>query len=154
MRANLPGSIFDGAEIISAYTRRQAIEDGVLVQLSGPGYVGDDWIPKMVDEAGILYPVAMTAEAFDRYVWPIDDPKRETWLKEQCQDIQGRLWDVLMMFKHGARHNGGNTILFKLYCVTKPGRLPTKPHLIRLKAVCGPDDDCSPCITIMLPEED
>ena len=30
-----------GAEIIDAYTRRQAIEDGILGQFSGPGYQGD-----------------------------------------------------------------------------------------------------------------
>jgi hypothetical protein len=29
---------WEGAEIIDAYTRCQAIEDGILVQLSGPGY--------------------------------------------------------------------------------------------------------------------
>ena len=64
-------------EIISAYTRRQAIEDGVLVQLSGPGYQGDPWIPAMVAEAGFRYPVAMTATAFCRYVLPLegDDEK-------------------------------------------------------------------------------
>jgi hypothetical protein len=28
------------------------------------------------------------------------------------------------------------------------------PPLVRLKAVCGPADDGSPCITVMLPEED
>ena len=38
-------------EVISSYTRREAIEDGVLVQLSGPGYEGDAWVPEMVAEA-------------------------------------------------------------------------------------------------------
>jgi hypothetical protein len=28
------------------------------------------------------------------------------------------------------------------------------PPLVRLKAVCGPDDDGAPCITVMLPAED
>ena len=28
------------------------------------------------------------------------------------------------------------------------------PPLVRLKALCGPDDDDSPCITVLLPEED
>jgi hypothetical protein len=28
------------------------------------------------------------------------------------------------------------------------------PPLVRLKAVCGPDDDGAPCITVMMPEED
>ena len=32
----MPGDLWSGADIIDIYTRRQATEDGVLVQLSGP----------------------------------------------------------------------------------------------------------------------
>jgi hypothetical protein len=28
------------------------------------------------------------------------------------------------------------------------------PPLVRLKALCGPGDDGSPCITVMMPDED
>jgi hypothetical protein len=28
------------------------------------------------------------------------------------------------------------------------------PPLVRLKAVCGPDDDGAACLTVMLPHED
>jgi hypothetical protein len=55
--------------------------------------------------------------------------------------------------------------------ITSAGRIPSKkpevrfgvhvrednregPPLVRLKAICGPDDDGSPCITVMLPEDD
>ena len=69
--------LWEGAEIIDAYTRRQAIEDGILVQLSGPGYQGDPWIPAMVAEAGFRYPVAMTATAFCRYVSPLEGDDEE-----------------------------------------------------------------------------
>ena len=48
---------------IFSYTRRQAIDDGVLIQLSGPGYAGEEWIPQMVREVGITVPVAITSEA-------------------------------------------------------------------------------------------
>ena len=48
----MPDDLWSDANIIDIYTRRQAIEDGVLVQLSGPGYQGDQWIPAMVAEAG------------------------------------------------------------------------------------------------------
>jgi hypothetical protein len=41
--------------------RWQAIEDRVLVQVSGPGHEGDRWIAAMVAEASFRYPVAMTA---------------------------------------------------------------------------------------------
>ena len=53
--------MWSDAGIINVYTRRQAIEDGVLVQLSGHGYQGDPWAPAMVAEAGFRYAVAMTA---------------------------------------------------------------------------------------------
>ena len=88
--------LWDGAEIIDIYTRRQAIEDGVLVPLSGPGYQGDSWTPAMVAVAGFRYPVAMTTTAFCRYVSPLegDDEKLAP-----CQDIKGRLWDILWMLK-------------------------------------------------------
>jgi hypothetical protein len=73
----MPDNFWSDADILDIYTRRQAIEDGVLVQLSGPGYQGDPWIPAMVAEAGFRYPVAMTATAFCRYVSPLegDDEK-------------------------------------------------------------------------------
>jgi hypothetical protein len=92
--------LWKDAEIIDTYTRRQAIEDGILVQLSGPGYQGDPWIPEMVAEAGFRYPVAMTAMASCGYVSPLegDDAKLAP-----CQDIKGRLWDVLWMLKLAIR---------------------------------------------------
>jgi hypothetical protein len=31
---------------------------------------------------------------------------------------------------------------------------PPRPKLVHLKAVCGPDDDGTPCLTIMTPDED
>ena len=45
-------------EPINVYTRRQAIEDGVLVDLMQPETAG------LVREAGFKFPVAMTAGAF------------------------------------------------------------------------------------------
>ena len=74
----MPDELRSGADIIDIYTRRQAIEDGVLVQLSGPGYQGDPWVPAMVAEAGFRYPVAMTATAFCRVRRPPGRRRRET----------------------------------------------------------------------------
>jgi len=111
----------------------------------------------MVAEAGFRYPVAMTATAFCRYVSPLegDDEKLAP-----CQDIKGRLWDVLWMLKLAIRHGlGGEIVRFCLRVVPNVpagySKLnPPKPKLVHLKCVCGPDDDGSPCLTIMLPEED
>ena len=54
---NESGQNFEGifGEPIARYTRRQAIEDGVLVDLMQPETVG------FVREAGFKFPVAMTA---------------------------------------------------------------------------------------------
>jgi hypothetical protein len=52
----MTNDFWSDADIIDIYTRRQALEDGVLVQLSGPGYQGDPWVPAMVAEAGFRYP--------------------------------------------------------------------------------------------------
>jgi hypothetical protein len=53
---------------------------------------GDPWVPAMVAEAGFRYPVAMTATVFCRYVAPLEGDGEEL---APCQDIKGRLWDVL-----------------------------------------------------------
>lgn len=137
---------WEGADVIDRYTRRQAIEDGVLVQLSGPGYEGNPWVPEMVAELGSKFPVAITATAFGRYV------EMTPAAEKACNDIKGRLWDVLYMLRLaiGRCPPGQDTVWFNLYCVVKR----VKPQLVRLKSVCGPGDDAEPVLTIMLPEED
>ena len=132
--------------MIHTYTRRQAIEDGVLVQLSGPGYEGDPWIPKMVADCGYRFPVAMTATAFAKCVELTPAAKRA------CNDLKGRLWDVLWMLKLavGRSRPDQDTVYFDVWCVVNR----VKPQEVRLKSVCGPGDDAEPVLTIMLPEED
>jgi hypothetical protein len=145
-RRYVMSNVWDGFEVIDRYTRHQAIEDGVLVQLSGPGYEGDSWIPEMVAELGYRIPVAMTATAFARYVELTPAAKRA------CNDIQGRLWDVLYMLRLaiGRCPEGTDTVFFDVYCVVDR----VKPQLVRLKSVCGPGDEGEPVLTIMFPEED
>jgi hypothetical protein len=120
-------------DVIYAYTRQQAIDDGVLVDLMQPELV------ELVHNAGIKYPVAMTAEAFHEYV------ELTPMAQEMCNDLKGRLWDVLWMFRQAARECRGDKVLFDFYCVTNC-RKPTK---CTLKAVIGPGDDPAPVITIM-----
>jgi len=126
---------WDDAEIIYAYTRAQAIEDGELVDVS-----------ETAREAGIRFPVAVTRAVWAKYV---EIPEGVT-----CQDERGRLWDILWMFRCAAAKFDGDTLLFKLYVRNhNRGRLDRR-DLITLKALCGPGDDAEPVITIMLPEED
>jgi len=124
-------------EVISTYTREQAIEDGFLIDVS-----------EVAREAGIRFPVAITRTAWaDCVEWAEADSKRQTY-----QDEAGRLWDVLWMAKLAARR-GGSEIHFQLYRIPRGGR-GQRPRLTTLKAICGPGDQGEPVITIMLPGED
>lgn len=141
--------LWDNADIISQYTRADAIEDGVLVDLMQhptPEEPDVDDLAELVRTAGFRWPIAMTAEAFGRYVELSPAAKRAG-----C-DIKGRLWDVLWMMKQAIRRSreGGTELRFTFLCVTERVR----PTLCTLKLVTGPDDNGEPCMTIMLPEED
>ena len=119
--------------LIFSYSHREAIEDGVLIDVT-----------EMAKEAGFRYPVAMTSAA---WAVGIAIPEGLTG-----QDEAGRLWDVLMMLRHASRASGrdGSVLHFDVLVLNDQ----TSPKPVRLKAVCGPDDELSPCITVMLPEED
>lgn len=131
--------MFEHADLVYAYTREQAIADGVLVDLRQNG------LEKVVRDAGFKVPIAMTAEAFHMYVEPT------THAKAAGCDINGRLWDVLIMLRHAIHRNKNTDVLcFDFLCVTdKP-----KAQKCTLKAVMGPDDTGGPCLTIMLPNQD
>ena len=126
-------------EPIHVYTRQQAIEDGVLVDLMQPETVG------AVCEAGFKFPVAVTSEVFNDCI--ALTPAAE----EAGNDLQGRLWDVLFVLRTAIwQSNPGTIIEFQIRCVVDSVR----PKTVELKAVCGPDDDAKPCLTIMYPWQD
>ncbi len=121
--------------LIFSYTRAQAITDGVLVDVTG-----------FAKTAGFKIPVAVTAAVWAECVRVPDGV--------MAQDETGRLWDVLHMLRFGiARASGtGPELLFQLH--VRNDNSEGEPPLVTLKAVCGPNDDGSPCVTVMLPEED
>jgi hypothetical protein len=125
--------MFGNAEVISRYTRKQAIEDGALIDVS-----------VTAKEAGFRLPVAITATVYAEYV---KVPNGVV-----CQDEKGRLWDLLWMCALAVGKAKGSEVIYGLH-VRNDNRDGTPP-LVRLKSVCGPDDDASPCITIVLPYED
>jgi len=127
-------------EVISTYTRAQAIEDGVLID-AGP----------MAQEAGFKWPVAITADAWaDCVAWAEGDSEKQVY-----QDQSGRLWDVLFMASHAIRTNSGSgdRLLFQLYRVPRDGR-SMEAELTTLKLIVGPGDSVEPVVTILLPDED
>jgi hypothetical protein len=126
---------FAGAEVLYAYTRKDALADGVQIDVS-----------EMAREAGLKFPVYLTRAVWENYVRVPDGVR--------CQDESGRLWDVMWMLRTAARRTGGSQMMFKLH-VRNDNRVRTPP-LVTLKAVCGPldIDDPRPAITCMLPSED
>ena len=101
-----------------------------------------------------VYPIAVTRAGYERANWVIDDPEGEEWLRSNCQDIQGRLWDVLMVLRAAIRRSAdGSEIAFEVWAFD-PTQRNERPVNVSLKAVCGPGDSAEPVLTIMLPEED
>ncbi len=132
---------------VHVYTRAQAIEDGVLIDVSATAR-----------EAGIVWPVAMTSAAWaDCVEWTEQTEARKGY---SGQSESGRLWDVVWMLSlavRGALRRGLDASQQPLFY--SPHRTPREgrgvmPRKVTLKVQVGPNDDGRPCITVMLPSED
>lgn len=133
-----PPSLF--GEVIYAYTRAQAIADGVLVDVS-----------LTARATGFRWPVALTRAAWEDCVaWSKEDSRRQVH-----QDESGRLWDVLWMAMNAIRRSlgGASQTLYQIYRVPRDGKC-SEAQLVTLKLVAGPGDAGEPVITILLPQED
>lgn len=121
--------------VIFSYTRSQAIEDSVLVDVAATAR-----------EARFRYPVAVTHAVWTQIISPHEESRAIG------QSEEGRLWDVLWMLKYAITLTRGpvGTLTYDLLVVRNGASATPVP----LKAVCGPDDDGRPCLTIMLPNED
>jgi len=127
--------------VIFAYTRKDAIADGVLVDVTDTAR-----------EAGIKLPTALTRAVFEDYI-------RVPESLQGFQDEAGRLWDLLWMLAAAirAKRITGDRGTFKVSFAmpTEPPRMGVhKNRLVTLKAVCGPADDGSPCMTVMERNQD
>ncbi len=114
-------------ETIYSYTRTQAIEDGVLVDLSQVDSIKQHW----------KLPVACTST-----VWAII----EEALKREDQDVSGICHDISTMAKLAVRGaDNAEQVCFKVIVVGRTHEL--KLHI-------GPGDTAAPVLTLMLPNED
>ena len=121
--------------VISVYTRAQALQDGVLVDVSD-----------LAREAGFKWPVAVTDHLFHSYIVPA------LALVAEGQSITGRLWDVLMVLRHAIRSSKDDTYLrFSVLFQMSPGSAPIPVEIV---SVAGPDDDGAPCLTLILEGDD
>lgn len=124
-------------DIISSYTRADAIRDGVLVPLS----------PELLADAGLVFPVCVTDTVWNRYIDPVELSRLPG------QSVEGRLWDLLWMLRVAIKtmKGGGDRIRYRVLFQMSPEDPPEPVDLI---SVCGPGDIGEPVITIMLPGED
>ena len=126
-------------DVIDTYTRAEAIEDGVLIDVT-----------EMAKEAKIKYPVALSEAVYAK----IED-------KPDIEDIDGRTWDVVWMLRCAitgaipSKKVGESLIYFKLILNDSNVDYGNfKPKEITLKALVHGGDAGEPVITVMLPEED
>jgi len=124
--------------VIYAYTREQAIKDGVLIDVTATA-----------KEAGIKYQTAVSEALWNGYIVPGER------LKFMGQSEMGRLWDVLTLFVFSVRSSPRDcSELYYNVLFLTDNEVSCQHETIKIKAVCGPSDDCSPCITLMLENED
>jgi len=124
--------------VIYAYTRAQAIADGVLVDVT-----------ETSKEVGFKLPVAITEALHNRLI----PTKADAAIG---QDYDGRLWDVLWLaaFTIKLADRGTDTVTFTVVqqeVEAKSGQ-PQKVDL-RLRAVCGPGDEGEAVVTIGFRED-
>lgn len=122
-------------EVISGYSRAEAIADGVLIDLDGSGY-------EFVRRAeGIRIPTAIT-----RTLWlSVIGPEPADFGEDS--DAAARLFDLLRSFVALARSNPHASRLMWGFPALNGGTLS-------VVSVVGPGDDPRPVLTLMLPEDD
>lgn len=121
-------------EILDAYTRKEALRDGVLLDATD-----------MAAEMGFTIPVALTPAVWARYV------TLTLAARAAGQDETGRLWDILTRFRNAVlRSPTAETRSFSLQVVTAS----RTPDLVTLQAVQGRGDHGETVVTIMLLDED
>ena len=127
---------WESAPVIFSYTRAQAIEDGVLVDLT-------EW----AKEAGFKVPVACTSTIWQAYVVP--PPGTDAFGQSERGRGHDVLWMLYVSIKTG-KNAQRDQILYRVLFM----QAPDKTEEVTLKAHFGPGDGGEPVVTIMLPSED
>ena len=125
--------------VIHTYTRQQAIDDGVLVDLT-------PWAA----ELGFVYPVACIRTVWDRFVTP-----PQAVAEGHGQSPRGRghdlLWMLLLAIRRSQPDEPADRIRFEVLFLQRAGE---QPEPVTMFAHCGPGDAGEPVITVMLPGVD
>jgi len=123
----------DDKNIIYRYTRLQALQDGVLIDLNQ--YIAQK-------DSGYRYPVACTSAVFE-----IID--RAVKNKKYHNDYSGVVWDIFWMSRIAPLKKWESGRLFQVI-INGAG----KRTIYNFKIEVSGGDDGEPVLTIMLPDED
>ena len=123
-KVDAPGSVWHGAEIISSYTRAQALADGELVDVSGTAR-----------QEGFRWPTAFT-----RALWAVVE---KVGKGRGMADIPGIMHDILFLLHMKAR-GGGSVAKFKC-------KIGNRNYTIM--SMAGPGDRGEPTITVGFPDD-
>lgn len=121
--------------LIHAYTRKQALEDWVLVDVSAAA-----------KELGFTIPVAVTGTLYHTYIKPDPDQAK------MGQSPEGRLFDTLFVLHSEIKRCLKSADRLEFIVLFQMAEDLTEE--VRLIAVIGPGDSFEPVLTIMLPEDD
>ncbi len=129
--------LFKYTNIICAFTRAQAIQDGYQMKL-------EDEMAAMASKL-YKYPVYLTIGVVDLIEQAIAS-------KKHCNDWQGVLWDILWMSLNANQVINEQTRRFTVKITGTRIGYDNFTMLIQ----CGPTDidDPAPAMTIMLPEQE
>ena len=130
-----------GVDLVHAYTRRQALADGVLIDVTREASPAEM-------HGGFLVPVAVTAA-----LWAAIEAIPPSLAG--IADARGRLHDVLWMAALAVRRgrngprDGGPSLTFAIHLPIAGTRKRTQ----QLRVDVGPDDGGMPCVTIGFPAD-
>ncbi|EHJ48941.1 hypothetical protein DFW101_2939 [Solidesulfovibrio carbinoliphilus subsp. oakridgensis] len=124
----------DEFNLIYSYSRAQAIEDGVLIDVT-----------TQAKEAGFKFHTVVTDNLFHSYIQP------PAGLEGEGQSSSGRLHDLFMVLRTAILGKSATDYLeLDVLFLMAPGR----HERVRTIAVVGPGDHGEPVMTIMLPGDD
>ena len=128
-------NIFADAPVIYSYTRAQALEDGVLIDVT-----------EQAKGVGFKVPVAVGDTLYYQYIVPSKNLAG--------QSLEGRLHDVLFLAYLAAMKSHGHRVIFDCDFVMEDGQDGQVIQTVSIVAVIDGGDDGAPVITICLPGDE
>ena len=127
-------ALYSSAELISVFTRADALSDGILSDVS-----------EIAEEEGFKVPVALTRAAYLSI-----EPSEEE--RSRGDDLRGRLHDLFWTMSQALRRKSyleASRIDFQLNLFQDGNHIS-----LALRALLHPGDRGEPVMTILLPNED